>query len=48
MHKAKESTKSEKDSLMRIILWGPDEIEDTVWESLVGKCKDIKESRIDL
>ena len=48
MHQAKKSTKSEKHSLMRIILWGQDEIEDTVWESLIGKCKDIKESRIDL
>ena len=48
MYKAKESTKSKKHSLMRIILWGPDKIEDTVWESLTGKCKDIKERRIDL
>ena len=48
MHKAKESTKSEKHSLIRIILWGPEKIEDTVWESLIGKCKDIKERWIDL
>ena len=48
MYKAKESTKSKKHSLMRIILWGPDKIEDTVWESLAGKCKDVKERRIDL
>ena len=48
MHKAKESTKSEKHSLMRTILWGSEKIEDTFSESLIGECKDIKECWIDL
>ena len=33
---------------MRIILLGPEKIEDAVWESLINKYKDIKERRIDL
>ena len=33
---------------MRIILLGPEKIEDAVLESLINKYKDIKERRIDL
>ena len=33
---------------MRIILLGPEKIEDTVWESFIDKYKDIKECEIDL
>ena len=36
------------DCLMRIILLGPEKIEDAVWESLINKYNDIKERRIDL
>ena len=36
------------DRLMRIILLGPEKIEDAVWESLINKYKDITECRIDL
>ena len=36
------------DCLMRIILLGPEKIEDAVWESLINKYKDIKERRFDL
>ena len=36
------------DRLMRIILLGPEKIEDAVWESLINEYKDIKERRIDL
>ena len=36
------------DHLMRIILLGLEKIEDTVWESLTNKYKDIKERRIDI
>ena len=35
------------DRLLRIILLGPEKIEDGVWESLINKYKDIKERRID-
>ena len=36
------------DHLKRIILLGPEKIEDNVWESLTDKYKDIKERLIDL
>ena len=36
------------DRFMRIILVGPEKFENTIWESLVDKYKDIKERAIDL
>ena len=36
------------DCLMRIILLGPEKCENTVWESLIDKYKDIKERQIAL
>ena len=36
------------DCLMRIILLRPEKIEDTVWESLIDRYKNIKEHGIDL
>ena len=33
---------------MRIILVGPEKFENTIWESLVDKYKDIKERARDL